>query len=159
QLSYNANSQSQEGTEVLSYSFWSGKESVEDTGYNSAGKELTGSSRNTVADGKITLPPFSAPETAGTYIARFKVDWNSINPAGRVGSNGSAADSDNGILTNGGFIVDVAIAVNVPDAVQEPLKEHGEMTVYDLSGRKTTLPSSPSSRHGIYIVNGEKVVR
>ncbi|MGM9692570.1 MAG: hypothetical protein ACI3X6_05095 [Alloprevotella sp.] len=51
------------------------------------------------------MPTFTCPSTPGTYRMRFKVDWNSIDPAGD--SNSTNGD----FKTNGGAIVDVMLEV------------------------------------------------
>ena len=62
------------------------------------------------------MPSFKVPADLpdGVYRMRYKVDWNSIDPAGSVGQT-------NSILGNGGGIVDVMLNVhgnycNVNDA-------------------------------------------
>jgi len=159
-LSYNANQVSQEGKELLAYSFWSGSTASDDTGYNSAGTKLTGNSRNTVSNGIITMPSVTAPSEAGTYYARYKVDWNSADPAGRVGANGSASASDNGILNNGGFIIDIKLNVTQPDAITSVQSDTRSDIAYDLQGRSIPIEQlTPSQPPHIYIVNGKKVLR
>lgn len=106
QFSYNEGSLSQSGTDVMSFSFYSGDFNKSDSGVNSAGETLTGSAVNT-----MELPGFVAPTTEGTYRIRFKMDWNSVDPAGQVGSDGTAGGT-NGILANGGSIVDATLVVS-----------------------------------------------
>ena len=53
------------------------------------------------------LPANLAP---GRYRLRFKVDWDSVDPAGSLGSENSAKGK-NGILTNRGAIVDTWLEV------------------------------------------------
>ena len=97
------------GSDLVSFSFYGG--SSNDNGVNSEGSSLTGQSRNT-----LTMPSFKVPADLpdGVYRMRYKVDWNSIDPAGSVGQT-------NSILGNGGGIVDVMLNVhgnycNVNDA-------------------------------------------
>ena len=66
---------------------------------NSAGES---NGNNTVA-----LPTFKAPETVGKYRMRFKIDWNSIDPAGNLGND----DGTNTLAANRGSIVDVTLEV------------------------------------------------
>lgn len=106
QFSYNEGSLSQSGTDVMSFSFYSGDFNKSDSGVNSAGMTLTGSAVNT-----MELPGFVAPTTEGTYRIRFKMDWNSVDPAGQVGADGTAGGA-NGILANGGSIVDATLVVS-----------------------------------------------
>ena len=98
-----------EGSDIVSFSFYGGNDN--DNGVNSSGTSLTGSSRNTLA-----MPSFKVPADLpqGVYRMRYKVDWNSIDPAGSV-------DQSNPILGNGGGIVDIMLNVhgdycNVNDA-------------------------------------------
>ena len=58
----------------------------------------------------FALPTFKAPETEGTYRMRFKIDWNSIDPAGNPGK----ADGSNTLSANRGSIIDVTLEVAEP---------------------------------------------
>lgn len=98
------------GGDLKSFSFYGGNETKEDTGYNSAGISLSEGDRST-----LDCPPFTAPTTPGTYRMRFKIDWNSIDPKGRTGTND--------IKANGGVIVDVMLNVVAP----KPLVENGKL--------------------------------
>ncbi|MBR5336342.1 MAG: hypothetical protein IKV23_08745 [Bacteroidaceae bacterium] len=98
-----------QGSDLMSFSFYGGADN--ENGINSAGTRLSGQSRNT-----LNMPSFTIPADAkvGVYRMRYKVDWNSIDPAGSV-------DQSNPILGNGGGIIDVMINVhgdycNVNDA-------------------------------------------
>lgn len=77
-------------TELLAYSHLSGKDS--------AGNATDGS---TVNPPVFSLPASVAP---GRYAMRFKVDWDSADPAGNNSDN-------NSIIANGGAIVDATLAV------------------------------------------------
>lgn len=104
-LSYNADKVSQEGTELVSYSFWTGDETNGESGYNSNGDVVRDDARD-----NLTLPAFTAPMKAGRYNVRFKIDWNCVNPAGNPGTNGK-----NNIINNGGYIVDAVLVVTDPN--------------------------------------------
>ena len=98
-----------EGSDLMAFSFYGGADN--DNGINSAGTRITGNSRNTLNMPSFTIPADAKP---GLYRMRYKVDWNSIDPAGSV-------DQSNPILGNGGGIIDVMINVhgdycNVNDA-------------------------------------------
>ena len=98
-----------EGSDLMSFSFYGGADN--DNGINSAGTRITGNSRNTLNMPSFTIPADAKP---GLYRMRYKVDWNSIDPAGSV-------DQSNPILGNGGGIIDVMLNVhgdycNVNDA-------------------------------------------
>ena len=83
--------------DLVSYSAYNPNEASQ--WRNSAGEQ---NGNNTVA-----LPTFKAPETVGTYRMRFKIDWNSIDPAG-------CDDPSNLISTNRGSIIDVTLEVAEP---------------------------------------------
>ena len=87
-----------EGSDVVSYN----AVQIGDTWYKSDG--TTTNSGNTIGAGvpKFTIP---ADTPAGFYRMRYKVDWNSITPAG----NGTA---DNNIVKNGGGIIDLTLDVH-----------------------------------------------
>ena len=145
-LSYNVDKVEQDGTDCVSYSFWSGDLTQEDSGYNSAGQSLSGSSRNTVSNNKIVLPAFTAPSIAGIYNIRFKIDWNSVEPAGSTAQN---------IIANGGYIVDAVLQVGDVTAIAPITNgESQKCEIFDLQGRRINKLSK-----GVMIVNGRKVVR
>ena len=96
QFSFNADSDDQTGTEVVSYSFYSASNGS--TGLNSKGETV---SNNCNVN---PLPSFTAPMEEGTYRIRFKVDWNSVDAGGCVIAN-------NNILNNGGGIYDATLVV------------------------------------------------
>ena len=83
--------------DLVAYSFYG--VNGENSGYNSVGTPISGDGRNT-----ISLPTFKAPETTGTYRMRFKIDWNSIDPAG-------CDDANNTLKANRGAIIDVTLEV------------------------------------------------
>ena len=91
--------------DLMTYSFYSGNDNSDRSGYNSTGTYFPyrSDSRNT-----LNCPSFTCPSTPGTYRMRFKVDWNSIDPAGdRNSANGNFKD-------NGGAILDVMLEVKAP---------------------------------------------
>lgn len=96
QFSFNADSDDQTGTEVVSYSFYSASNGS--TGLNSKGETV---SNNCNVN---PLPSFTAPAEEGTYRIRFKVDWNSVDAGGCV-------IATNNILNNGGGIYDATLVV------------------------------------------------
>lgn len=96
QFSFNADSDDQTGTEVVSYSFYSASNGS--TGLNSMGETV---SNNCNVN---PLPSFTAPAEEGTYRIRFKVDWNSVDAGGCVVAT-------NNILNNGGGIYDATLVV------------------------------------------------
>ncbi len=78
--------------ELLSYSCYNGKNSL-----GQAQDPIINPSVNQ----PLTIPASTKP---GLYRARFKIDWNNIDPAGQYGG-------DNQINDNGGYIVDFMIHV------------------------------------------------
>lgn len=89
-----------EGSDLMSFAY---VETVENTeGYLGNGTKVSGNARNTLNPPAFTLPAELAP---GYYRMRFKVDWGSVDPAGR-----NTATND--IVSNGGVIVDVRMNVH-----------------------------------------------
>ena len=70
------------------------------TGYNSKGERVTNT--NVLNPPAFIVPADMAP---GFYRMRYKVDWASIDPAGR-------AEDGNGIIKNGGAVCDVVLNVH-----------------------------------------------
>lgn len=88
------------GNELLAYSFLGGED--ENSGFNSAGTEISGNGRNT-----LVMPEFTLPDNLqhGFYRMRYKVDWNSADAGGCI-------DNNNNILNNGGGAIDVRLNVH-----------------------------------------------
>lgn len=151
QFSFVEGSKDQSGTDVMSFSFYTGNFNDDvNGGVNSAGKSITGSNRNT-----MTLPAFTAPAEPGDYRIRFKMDWNSIDPGGQVAADGTCTGS-NGFLANGGSIVDATLRVTDATGIAGvEIQGEGKNVIYDLSGRRLT--SAPAK--GVYIINNKKVMR
>ena len=151
QFSFREGNLDQTGTELMTYSFYTGSFDNDLAGQNSAGTALSGGSRNT-----MYCPPFTAPAEAGDYRIRFKMDWNSVDPGGQIAANGDCY-GDNGFLYNRGAIIDATLRVlNEPSAIQETMQTTAAKPVYyDLSGRR--LDKAPAS--GVYIRDRKKVVR
>ena len=107
------------GSDLVTFSFYSFDPNADTYGYNSVGRYITGDNRST-----LLMPSFKAPEQAGDYRVRVKIDWNSIDPAG-------CADATNPISRNGGAIVDFTLRV----ASAEPPAAVGAMDVTALTSR------------------------
>lgn len=88
------------GNELLAYSFLGGED--ENSGFNSAGTEISGNGRNT-----LVMPEFTLPSDLqhGFYRMRYKVDWNSADAGGCI-------DNNNNIINNGGGAIDVRLNVH-----------------------------------------------
>lgn len=151
QFSFNEGSLDQSGTDVMSYSFYSGDFNDDKSGQNSAGTPIAGDARST-----MYTPAFTAPATAGTYRIRFKLDWNSVDPGGQLAANGTPTGT-NGILKNGGMIVDATLVVTKSTGLEAVETEDASApkAIFDLSGRRLTKVPA----HGVFIMNGKKMVK
>ena len=122
QFSFNADSDDQTGTEVVSYSFYSASNGS--TGLNSKGETV---SNNCNVN---PLPSFTAPAEEGTYRIRFKVDWNSVDAGGCV-------IATNNILNNGGGIYDATLVVkDVTDGIDSINAEAANAELFSVDGVK-----------------------
>ena len=119
QFSFNADSDDQTGTEVVSYSFYSASNGS--TGLNSKGETV---SNNCNVN---PLPSFTAPAEEGTYRIRFKVDWNSVDAGG------------NNILNNGGGIYDATLVVkDVTNGIDSINAEAANAELFTVDGVKVS---------------------
>ncbi len=109
----NANGTPAAGSDVVSHS----AVEIGGTWYKSDGS--TTGNGNTIGAGvpKFTVPTATAP---GFYRMRYKVDWNSINPAG-------ATD----IITNGGGIVDLTLDVHGDEVNVNASQLNGDIYAVD----------------------------
>lgn len=122
QFSFNADSDDQTGTEVVSCSFYSASNGS--TGLNSKGETV---SNNCNVN---PLPSFTAPAEEGTYRIRFKVDWNSVDAGGCVVSG-------NNILNNGGGIYDATLVVkDVTNGIDSINAEAANAELFTVDGVK-----------------------
>ena len=122
QFSFNADSDDQTGTEVVSYSFYSASNGS--TGLNSKGETVSNNCNVT------PLPSFTAPAEEGTYRIRFKVDWNSVDAGGCVVSG-------NNILNNGGGIYDATLVVkDVTNGIDSINAEAANAELFTVDGVK-----------------------
>ena len=122
QFSFNADSDDQTGTEVVSYSFYSASNGS--TGLNSKGETV---SNNCNVN---PLPSFTAPAEEGTYRIRFKVDWNSVDAGGCV-------IATNNILNNGGGIYDATLVVkDITNGIDSINAEAANAELFTVDGVK-----------------------
>ena len=149
QFSFAEGNTNQTGTDLQTFSFYSGNFSDDSAGYNSLGSYITGNSRSV-----LNPPTFTAPTTTGDYRIRFKVDWNSVDAGGQKALDGTCT-GQNGILANGGYIVDAILRVVGTGTGILNNELQGTSRLYDLSGRR--LHNAP--QHGVFIQNGRKVVK
>ncbi len=91
------------------------------SGKNSAGTTLTGQGRNVLNPPSFTLP---SSLVTGYYLMRFKIDWASIDPAGR-------AEDGDGIIKNGGGICDVRVNIHNDNVTVNSSAVGGEVTTID----------------------------
>lgn len=96
-----------EGSDVMAYSYYNGK--------NSTGASISNSN---------VLPPpaFTVPTDLpnGYYRIRFKVDWDCIDPAGNM-------DQSNSILSNGGGIIDLRLNIHSDYCTVNDANRNGEV--------------------------------
>ena len=97
-------------------------------GYNSNGERV--SNTNVLNPPAFTVPADMAP---GFYRMRYKVDWASIDPAGR-------AEDGNGIIKNGGAICDVVLNIHNDNGALEAVAENGALLAADGSALPSTVP-------------------
>lgn len=97
-------------------------------GYNSNGERV--SNTNVLNPPAFTIPADLAP---GFYLMRYKVDWASIDPAGR-------AEDGNGIIKNGGAICDVRLNIHEPTGMLTVIADNGELLATDDSQLPAEIP-------------------
>lgn len=161
--SLNDNGTPADGSDVMSYSYYSG--------HNSKGENV--SSGNTRTLSAFTVP---AGLKNGFYRIRFKMDWDCIDAAGNPGD----ASGGNTIKGNGGTIIDTRLnvhgdKVNVSRGLSsagtngEVLKEDGStFTKHEIEfGKAYTVKFKPGDgfkvsrviiRHGYNIEKGDSLV-
>ncbi len=112
--------------ELVSYTYFDGKNSLGETISGQAGSVSVGSS-----------PAFTLPASlpAGVYRARFKVDWNNIDPAGQWEEG-----AGNQINKNGGYIIDFLLNVHQPTQTLEVQTENGSVNGENYTGLPLKLP-------------------
>ena len=96
-------------------------------GYNSKRERVTNT--NVLNPPAFTVPADLAP---GYYLMRYKVDWASIDPAGRP-------EDGNGIIKNGGAICDVCINVHADECALDVTADNGSLFAADGSSLPSTV--------------------
>lgn len=92
-----------EGSDLVSYYYI---ETVENqSGFNYKGEPVSGNNRNTMQTPAFQIPSDLEP---GFYRMRFKVDWGNADAGGRV-------TETNGIIANGGSIIDVLLNIHTDE--------------------------------------------
>ena len=115
------------GSDIMAFSY-AEPDLGSGTGYNSKGERVT--KADVLNPPAFTIPADMAP---GYYRMRYKVDWASIDPAGR-------REDGNGIIKNGGAICDVCINIHNEDGALEAVAENGTLLAADGSQLPATVP-------------------
>ena len=133
----NANGTPAEGSELVSYNQYQGK--------NSQGASVG----QNLGSGVGTMPSFKLPEDLqpGMYRMRMKIDWDCIDPMGN-------SDASNNISSNGGVIADVMLCVYGDEVIVNDFQLNGEVLAAD--GRKLNSLSTPSDKEFTIRVAPEK---
>lgn len=108
-----------ENSDLVAYSYYNQ--------YNSKGETV--SSGNVLNPPAFTLPAGMEP---GFYKMRYKVDWDNVEPGGRMGDS-------NDIITNGGGICDVVLNVHGTNVRLQDASTNGRLLTADgspLDGRE-----------------------
>ncbi|MCI6727723.1 MAG: hypothetical protein SO293_04015 [Alloprevotella sp.] len=148
QFSFIDGNTDQTGTDLQTFSFYSGSFTNDAAGYNSLGAYITGDARSV-----LNPPTFQAPSTPGEYRIRFKVDWNSVDAGGQKAADGTCT-GHNGILSNGGYIVDAILVVTGESTGINAATLDENAKVYTLDGRRVIV--NGKLNRGFYIINGQK---
>ena len=84
------------------------------------GSKSLNSNGEQVGMSEVAPPAFTLPDNmqSGFYMMRYKVDWDSTDPAGRM-------DNANGIIKNGGGIADIRLRITDSDSTTVSASSHG----------------------------------
>ena len=126
-------------SDVMTFSFWSGNNMDDTSGYNSKGASLTGQARNVLDPPAFTLPALDD----GFYRIRFKVDWNEIDPAGNT-------TEANNIIHNGGGFADARLRVFSGSTVNVTVEDNSEGTLKAVGG--AALPATAPFNNPLTVV-------
>lgn len=122
----NADGSIPQGSDIMAFSY-AEPNLGSGTGYNSKGERVTNSN-------VLNPPAFTVPANLanGFYRMRYKVDWASIDPAGR-------AEDGNGIIKNGGAVCDVRLNVHDGYCNVTCVADNGEVKILSnaVNGRYT----------------------
>lgn len=167
------------------FGFYSFSVTDDSHGWDCMGNSISGDDRaSRYQNQKFPMGFLYAPEQPGYYRLRAKIDWNSVDPAGSLGEQGNVSGK-NGIVTNGGYIVDLTIRVrgqitglstirdsysaskeNYPassenySASRNSYSASSAHTIaFDLQGRAVSTNSPAAHRHGLLIQNGQKRIK
>ncbi len=148
----------QEGSELVSFPFYSPDESG--SGYNSKGAT---SDNNPwfVKSGTNKIPSFQLPANlkSGDYRVRFNITWNELDPCAELWApqNGNATAIDNRMDQVGGSMTDFTLRITGSEtvAVDEVVAE--SVKVYGVDG-EVVVESQTLATVQIYATSGELVV-
>ncbi len=118
------------GSDIMAFSY--AEPVLGGAGYNSLGERVTNT--NVLNPPAFTIPTDLAP---GFYRMRYKVDWASIDPAGRI-------EDGNGIIKNGGAVCDVAINVHNANGTLSVKAENGRLLAVDDTALPAEVPFGQS---------------
>ncbi len=105
------------GSDIMAFSY--AEPQLGGVGYNSTGARVTNTN-------VLNPPPFTVPAdmAPGFYMMRYKVDWASIDPAGR-------REDGNGIIKNGGAVCDVRLNVHAAEGSLAVVTDNGSLLAAD----------------------------
>ena len=114
-----------EGSDIMSFSY-----------FNCADGFACNSNGATNSNGNVLNPPaFTIPESLphGVYRMRYKVDWDCMDPAGRL-------EDGNGILKNGGAICDILLNLHGESCKLQASASNGTILSEEGEALGTTAP-------------------
>lgn len=116
----NSNGTPTPGSELVAFTYYNGK--------NSLGEAKT------EAEAGMNVPAFTVPAElpAGVYRARYKIDWNNIDPAGQWKEN--AAEDDFRMDAEGGYIIDFLMNVHNGEGRLQVITRHGSIVGSSYTG-------------------------
>ena len=134
-VNVNADGTAGEGSELMAYSHYKGK--------NSEGKAVANA--NT-----LNVPAFKIPENLkpGIYRLRYKVDWDALTPAGSLAA-------DNALTKNGGGIIDIRLNVHGDNCNVNDANRNGEV-LSAKDGAKLVKYQTPFGKPFTIRMNPEK---
>ena len=110
--------------ELVSYTYFAEIESAK------VGKNSLGETKGEAVGASGPLPRFILPKNLpeGDYRIRFKIDWNSLDPCGRLDATGNHIDS------NGGTIVDFTLRIESGDVAVKDVQDAPKTTFTGVTG-------------------------
>ena len=129
-------------SELIAYGFWVGRDgdgshgNVDDrTGYNHLGNQVSDSTTpDRSTNGALEAFTIPANIPAGDYRARYKLDWNCINPDATLDTNQGAMVLDFTLRVTQAVVPTYTVTVSVnDDAMGTADKQAGENDTYTLT--------------------------